>query len=160
LGTTPMNQNSIQEEIKSRLKSGNAGFHSMWHILTSSLLSRIIKVKIYRTAVLSVVLYGCETWLKIIKKKWLPVYHCLHTLETVMHVIRLWKGNRGTILMTQENVFYETTNLFPWKKFLCWQETNVTFYHTGKGENGINISTLTNWYSFCLTLKTTQREVI
>jgi hypothetical protein len=29
LGTTPMNQNSIQEEIKSRLKSGNAGFHSM-----------------------------------------------------------------------------------------------------------------------------------
>jgi len=66
LGTTPTNQNSIQEEIKSRLKSGNAGFHSMPNLLISPLLSKIIKI--YRTAVLRVVLYGCETWLKIKKK--------------------------------------------------------------------------------------------
>ena len=51
------NQNSIQEEIRSRLKSGNACCRSV-HIL---LLSKNIKIKIYRTIILPVVLYGCET---------------------------------------------------------------------------------------------------
>jgi len=46
LGITPTNQNSIQEEIKSRLKSWNAGFHSMPNLLSSSLLSKNIKIKI------------------------------------------------------------------------------------------------------------------
>jgi hypothetical protein len=38
LGTTLTNQNSIQEEIKSRLKSGNACYHSVQKLLSSSLL--------------------------------------------------------------------------------------------------------------------------
>jgi len=38
LGTTLTNQNSIQEEIKSRLKSGNVSYHSVQNILSSSLL--------------------------------------------------------------------------------------------------------------------------
>ena len=62
LGTTLTNQNSIQEEIKSRLKSGNACYHSSQNILSSSLLSKNIKIKIYRTIILPVVVYGCETW--------------------------------------------------------------------------------------------------
>ena len=37
LGTTSMNQNSIPEEIKSRLKSGNACYHSVQNLLSSSL---------------------------------------------------------------------------------------------------------------------------
>ena len=44
-----------QEEIKSRPKSGNACCHS-------SLLSITLKIKVYRTTVLPIVLYGCETW--------------------------------------------------------------------------------------------------
>jgi hypothetical protein len=60
LGTTLMNQNSIQEEIKSRLKSGNACYRSVQDLLPSSLLSKNVKIKIYRTVILSVVLYGCE----------------------------------------------------------------------------------------------------
>jgi len=40
LGTTLTNQNSIQEEMKSRLKSGNACYHSVQNLLTSSLLSK------------------------------------------------------------------------------------------------------------------------
>jgi hypothetical protein len=60
LGTT--HQNSIHEEIKSRLKSGNACYHSVQNLLSSSLLSKNIKIKIYRTIILHVVLYGCETW--------------------------------------------------------------------------------------------------
>ena len=41
LGTTLTNQNSIQEEIKSRLKLGNACYHSVQNLLSSSLLSKI-----------------------------------------------------------------------------------------------------------------------
>jgi L-lysine 2,3-aminomutase len=41
LGTTLTNQNSIQEEIKSILKSGNACYHSAQNLLSSSLLSKI-----------------------------------------------------------------------------------------------------------------------
>ena len=49
LGTTLTYQNSIQEEIKSRLRSGNACSHSVQNILSSHLLSKNIKSKIYRT---------------------------------------------------------------------------------------------------------------
>ena len=55
-------QNSIQEEIKSRLKLGNACYHSVQNLLPSRLLSKNLKIKIYRTIILPVVLYGCETW--------------------------------------------------------------------------------------------------
>ena len=43
LGTTLTNHNSIQEEIKSRLKSGNAYCHSVQNLLPSCLLSRNVK---------------------------------------------------------------------------------------------------------------------
>ena len=62
LGTTLTNQNSSQVEIKSRLKSGNACYHSVRNLLCSSLLSKNIKIKIHRTIILPVVLYGRETW--------------------------------------------------------------------------------------------------
>ena len=47
LGTTLTNQNSIQEKIKIRLKSGNACYYSVQNILSSSLLSKNLKIKIY-----------------------------------------------------------------------------------------------------------------
>jgi len=62
LGTTIRNQNSIQEEIKSRLKLGNACYYSVQNLLSSRLLSKNLKIKIYRTTILPVVLYGCKTW--------------------------------------------------------------------------------------------------
>ena len=62
LGTTLTNQTSIQEEIRSKLKSGNAYYHSVQNLLSSSLLSSYLNITIYRTIILPVVLYGCETW--------------------------------------------------------------------------------------------------
>ena len=62
LGKTLINQNSIAEEIKSRLRSGNACYHSVQNRLSSRLLSKNLKIKIYRTIILPVVLYECETW--------------------------------------------------------------------------------------------------
>jgi hypothetical protein len=54
--------NSIQEEIKSRLKSGNACYYSVQTFLSSSLVSKNLMIKIYRTIILPVAFYGCETW--------------------------------------------------------------------------------------------------
>jgi len=62
LETTLTNQNSIQEEIKCRLKLGNACCYSVQNLLSSRLLSKNLKLKLYRTIILPVVLYGCETW--------------------------------------------------------------------------------------------------
>jgi len=62
LGTTLTNQNSIAEEIKSRLRSGGVCYHSVQNLLSSRLLSKNLKIKIYRSIILAVVLYGCETW--------------------------------------------------------------------------------------------------
>ena len=61
LGTLT-NKNSIQEEIKSRLKLGNACYYLVQNLFCSSLLSKKLKIKIYRTIILPLVLYGCETW--------------------------------------------------------------------------------------------------
>ena len=55
-------QNSIREEIKCRLRSGNACYHSVQNLLSSRLLSRKLKIKLYRTIILPVVLYGCKSW--------------------------------------------------------------------------------------------------
>jgi len=44
LGTTLTNQNSIQEEIKSRLKLGNACHQSMQNFLSSSFWSKNLKI--------------------------------------------------------------------------------------------------------------------
>jgi hypothetical protein len=62
LGRSLTNQNSIHEEIKSRLKSGDGGCHSVQNILSSSLLSKSVKNKIHRIIILPVGLYGSETW--------------------------------------------------------------------------------------------------
>ena len=56
------NSNHSLTSIKSRLKLGNACYYSVQNLLSSSLLSKNIKIKIYRTTILPVVLYGCETW--------------------------------------------------------------------------------------------------
>jgi hypothetical protein len=69
LGTTSMNQNSVQEEIKSRLISENAGYHSAQNLLFSNLQSKNIQIKIYRTVIFPVVFYGCKTWSRTLREK-------------------------------------------------------------------------------------------
>ena len=61
LGTTLTNQNSIQEEIMSKPKFRNACYYSVQNLLSSSFLSKNLKIKIHRTIILPVVPYGCET---------------------------------------------------------------------------------------------------
>ncbi|KAJ4428123.1 hypothetical protein ANN_24137 [Periplaneta americana] len=62
LGATVTNINDTREEIKRRINMGNACYYSVEKLLSSSLLSKNLKVRIYKTVILPVVLYGCETW--------------------------------------------------------------------------------------------------
>ena len=51
----------------------------MQNLLSSSLLSKNIKIKIYRTIILPVILYGCETWMLILRDE-----HRLRVFENRM----------------------------------------------------------------------------
>ena len=61
-GTALTHQNCIHGDMRGRLKSGNGRYHSVQILLSSSLLSKHIKIKIHRTIILPVFWYGCETW--------------------------------------------------------------------------------------------------
>jgi hypothetical protein len=89
LEATLTDQNAIQEKIKSRLKLGNACYCSVQDLLSSRLLSRNLKINIYRTVILSVVLYGCESWsLTLREERRLKVFE--------NRVLRGCLGLRGT----------------------------------------------------------------
>ena len=62
LGVTVTNTNDIREEIKRKISIGYACYYSLEKILSSPLLSKKLKVNTYKTIILPVVLYGCETW--------------------------------------------------------------------------------------------------
>ena len=62
LGSLVTNQNSIQNEIKCRLKAGNLCHYYSQTLLSSLLLTKNLKIKIYKTIILSVGLYGYEAW--------------------------------------------------------------------------------------------------
>ena len=65
------NESSIQEEIKCRLKAGNSCYYSVQIFLSSRLLSKNLKIKIYKTIILPVVLYGCEIWSLTLREEWM-----------------------------------------------------------------------------------------
>lgn len=90
--TLLFNFNFIHEEIKRQLQSWNAWYNSIF--FNSSLLSKNIKIKTYRTIVLLVVLYGCENWSLTIREE-----HRLRVLDNrVLRKIfgpKRGKGNTG-----------------------------------------------------------------
>jgi hypothetical protein len=50
------------------LNSGNACYHAVQNLLSSRLQSKNVKIKIYKTIKLPVVLYRCETWSHSLRK--------------------------------------------------------------------------------------------
>jgi hypothetical protein len=104
-------KNLIQEEIKRRLNSGNTYYHSVQNLLSSHLLSKNIQIRIYKSIILPVVLYGCETWSLIFKNRvlrrifgpnrdemkggWRKLHNEeLHNLYSSPSIIRMIKSNR------------------------------------------------------------------
>jgi hypothetical protein len=96
LGTLT-DQNYMQKEIKSRLNSRNACYHSVQSLLSSRLLSRNIKVNIYKTILLPFVLYGCETWSLTLREE-----HRLRMFEN--RVLRRIFGPKRDEVMRMEEV--------------------------------------------------------
>jgi hypothetical protein len=62
LGATLTNENVINDEIKSRLNSGNACYHSDYNVSSSRLWFKNVEIKICKSVVLPTVLYECEIW--------------------------------------------------------------------------------------------------
>jgi hypothetical protein len=94
LGTTIANQNLVQEEMKRRLNSGNTCYLSVQNLLSSRLLSKNIKIRIYISMILPVVLYGCETWSVTLKVmgEWMKLHneelHNLYSSPNIMTIIK------------------------------------------------------------------------
>jgi hypothetical protein len=65
------NHNLIREEINRRLNFGNACYHSVQNLLSFCLPSRNLKIRIYKTIILPVVLCVCvcETWTLVLIEK-------------------------------------------------------------------------------------------
>ena len=84
LGSNLTDLNSIEEQIKSRLNSGNVCCHSVQNLLSSSLLSKHLKINVHRTLILPVVLCGCEIWsLKLREERRLRLFENEAFLEKV-----------------------------------------------------------------------------
>ena len=67
-GVTVTITNDIREEIEGRINMRNACYYSLEKILSSRLLSKKLKVNTYKATILSVVLYGCETWFFLLRE--------------------------------------------------------------------------------------------
>ena len=74
-----------REEIKCRINLGNACYYSLEKILSSRLLCKKLKVNTYKTIILPVVLYGCETWSLTVREE-----HRLRVFEN--KVLRRYLG--------------------------------------------------------------------
>jgi hypothetical protein len=112
------NQNDIRDEMKSRLNSGNSCYSSVQGLLSSRLISKNVKIKIYKTVILPVVLYGCKTWsltlgeehrLRICENRVLRIFgpkreedgswrklhnNELHSLYSSLNIVRVIKSRR------------------------------------------------------------------
>jgi hypothetical protein len=67
----------VQDKIKRRMKLGNVCCHSVQNLLSSRLLSKNVKIRIYETIIVPVVLYGYETYFLILREE-----HRLRVFET------------------------------------------------------------------------------
>jgi hypothetical protein len=119
LGMMLTNQNDIHDEIKSRLNLGNACYYSVQNLLSSHFISKNLKIKIYKTLILPVVLYGCKTWsltlgkehrLRVFKNRvlrkisgpkreedgsWRKMHNDeLHNLYSLLNIVRVIKSRR------------------------------------------------------------------
>jgi hypothetical protein len=121
LGMTLTNQNDFHDEVKNRLNLGNTCYYSVQNLLSSHLISKNLKIKVYKTVILPIVLYGCETWsltlreehrLRVFENKsvediWRKLHneelHSLYSLPNIVRVIKSrmmrWVGHVVVVVM-------------------------------------------------------------
>jgi hypothetical protein len=82
----------MQEELKSGRNLGNACYHSVQSILSFCLLSRNVKVKIYKATIPTLVLCGFETWSLTLREE-----HRLRVFENRV-LRRIFGPKRGEVM--------------------------------------------------------------
>jgi hypothetical protein len=82
--------------MKRRLNSSNACYHSVQNLWSSRLLSKNIKVRIYKTIILPVVLYGCESWSLTLREE-----HRLRVFENRV-LRRIFESKRAEVMEVAE----------------------------------------------------------
>ena len=80
---------------------GNACYYLLEKILSSRLLSNKLKVRTYKTIILPVVLYGCETWSLTLREK-----HRLRVFENKV-LRRIFGAKKDEITGTWRNLHYD-----------------------------------------------------
>jgi hypothetical protein len=111
LGMTLTNQNDIHDEIKSRLNSGNASYYSVKNLLSSHLISKNLKIKIYKTVILPVVLYGCETWSLTLREEHRPTVFENRVLRRIFGPKREEDGSWRKLRNDELHNLYSSPNI-------------------------------------------------
>ncbi|PSN54154.1 hypothetical protein C0J52_06854 [Blattella germanica] len=62
LGSKLNSENNVGREIKQRITNGNRTYYMYSKLMTSKMLNRELKLKMYNTLTRPVVVYGCESW--------------------------------------------------------------------------------------------------
>lgn len=68
LGVVISNKNTEETEIQNRLNLANGCFYALNKLMSSKLLSQTTKIRLYKTIISPILLYGAETW-KLNKKE-------------------------------------------------------------------------------------------
>lgn len=63
LGVTLSDRNEEDIEIQIRINSANRSFYACQKLMSSKLLSKCSKIRIYKTIIRPVLMYGCESWI-------------------------------------------------------------------------------------------------
>ncbi|KAJ4443786.1 hypothetical protein ANN_05564 [Periplaneta americana] len=143
LGATVTNINDTREEIKHRINMGNACYYSFEKLLSSSLLSKNLKVKIYKTVILPVVLYSCETWTLTLREE-----HRLRVFEyKVLRKIFGAKRDEVTgewrkLHNTELHVLYSSSDII---RNIKSRRLRWAGHVTRMGESGMQITYSVSW---------------
>ena len=62
LGVTISADGTIDRELDVRINKANGAFHQLWKICKSRTIKTPTKIRIYKAAVLTILLYGAEVW--------------------------------------------------------------------------------------------------
>ncbi|PSN38156.1 hypothetical protein C0J52_25847 [Blattella germanica] len=62
LGSKLNSENNVGREIKQRITNGNITYYMYSKLMKSKILNRELKLKMYKTLIRPVVVYGCESW--------------------------------------------------------------------------------------------------
>ena len=109
LGSKITGDGGADADVKSRIGKARASFEMLRKIWYSTQISKNLKLRIFKSNVLSVLLYGCETWkitenitssIQVFVNKCLRRIHIIRWPDTITNE-ELWRRSNMEIVETQ-----------------------------------------------------------